>query len=57
MENILGSELLLGGANKKVALDKIFSETTKFVGIYFGAHWAPPSRGFTETLKEVFYNG
>ena len=27
----------------------------KFVGFYFGAHWAPPSRLFTRTL-ETFYN-
>ena len=28
---------------------------TTIVGIYFGAHWAPPSRLFTERLMEFRY--
>jgi len=26
----------------------------KFVGIYFGAHWAPPCRLFTKTLIDFY---
>ena len=27
----------------------------KFVALYFGSHWAPPSRVFTEVLDHEFY--
>ncbi len=30
-------------------------EARDFIGIYFGAHWAPPCRLFTPALAE-FYN-
>ena len=30
--------------------------TCEFICFYFGAHWAPPSRIFTTTLIEKFYN-
>ena len=25
-----------------------------FIAIYFGAHWCPPARGFTNILREVY---
>ena len=51
MNNIIGTELRKGEQN--VGLDTL--EGSKFVAIYFGAHWAPPCRLFTKTLTE-FYN-
>ena len=52
MDKIVGSEVRHGKDTVPVmqALNDV-----KFVGIYFGAHWAPPCRFFTKTLEE-FYN-
>merc|ERR1712054_621392 len=33
-----------------------FKGTGKYIGLYYGAHWAPPSRLFTRNLKEKFYD-
>ena len=27
---------------------------SEFIGIYFGAHWAPPCRLFTTNLEEIY---
>ena len=27
---------------------------SKFIGVYFGAHWAPPCRKFTHSLKKNY---
>ena len=51
MEDILGKELLKGSEN--VPLSQI-QDGSKAIGIYFGAHWAPPCRLFTTNLKERY---
>ena len=33
-----------------------FEEKGEFLCLYFGAHWAPPSRLFTQNLEQTFYN-
>ena len=52
MQDILGTTLRSG--TKTEALDKVLVEGVKYVGIYFGAHWAPPCRLFTETLNSFY---
>ena len=51
MEAIVGSELRQGAdsVNAEGAL-----KDAKYVGLYFGAHWAPPCRLFTGQLAEVY---
>ena len=51
MEDIIGQELKQGSASISTsgALAGV-----QFVGIYFGAHWAPPCRRFTETLTGAY---
>ena len=52
MEDILGNELVA-----QVGVMQPISEAlqgVKFVGLYFGAHWAPCCRRFTSTLKEKY---
>ena len=51
MEDILGSELVINGGVQPVAEALAGS---KFVGLYFGAHWAPCCRRFTTTLLEKY---
>ena len=53
MEEIIGKSLRRG--KETVDLETILSTTQDFIGIYFGAHWAPPCRLFTPALAE-FYN-
>ncbi len=50
MNNIIGTELRQG--TSLVGLDAIGN--SKFVAIYFGAHWAPPCRLFTKTLTDFY---
>ena len=52
MEDILGTELITQG-NAPQALTDAF-QGIKFVGLYFGAHWAPCCRRFTTTLTEKY---
>lgn len=52
MEGIIGSEFLAGTGTCGLAE---VMKASDFVGIYFGAHWAPPCRLFTPQLKD-FYN-
>ena len=33
-----------------------FSGKAKYIGLFYGAHWAPPSRLFCKNLKEKFYD-
>ena len=53
MEDILGKSLRKGeqefATNQVVGINE-----QKFVGIYFGAHWAPPCRLFTSNLVEAY---
>ena len=51
MEEIVGEELRHGLESGSTAA--LIGEA-KFVGIYFGAHWAPPCRLFTTNLKETY---
>ena len=32
------------------------SKGLKYIGLYYGAHWAPPSRLYTTNLKEKFWD-
>ena len=52
MEDILGTELIIAGGNSQ-NLTEAF-QGVKFVGLYFGAHWAPCCRRFTTTLTEKY---
>ena len=52
MEDILGTELIVAGGNSQ-NLTEAF-QGVKFVGLYFGAHWAPCCRRFTTTLTEKY---
>ena len=49
MDSVLGTTFLRG--NDMVNVDELLS-CQEFVGLYFGAHWAPPCRLFTENLKD-----
>ena len=53
MEELVGIDLLKGN-NKKLYETKKLLTQAKVVGLYFGAHWAPPCRAFNERLK-TFY--
>ena len=52
MEEIVGAELVSTG----LAMQPLAEATAgvKFVGLYFGAHWAPCCRRFTTTLTEKY---
>ena len=52
MEKIVGDKLRKG-AESHTTQDAL-SANQKFVGIYFGAHWAPPCRLFTKTLTDFY---
>ena len=52
MEDILGTELVTDGANTQPVAEALAG--VQFVGLYFGAHWAPCCRRFTTTLKEKY---
>jgi len=52
MEGIIGKNFRKG--KETVPLEYVMG-ASEFVGIYFGAHWAPPCRLFTPLLAE-FYN-
>lgn len=52
MEGIIGKQFRKG--KTMVEIDAV-NEARDFIGIYFGAHWAPPCRLFTPALAD-FYN-
>ena len=54
MEEVFGAAKLHNGNNEFTAAQAMDGKEMMFV--YFGAHWAPPSRLFTTTLKDKFYN-
>ena len=60
LQDLVGDTLLKVNGDKIDQVDfntfngKIAS--AKFVCFYFGAHWAPPSRLFTENLKSKVYD-
>ena len=51
MDKIVGEELLKGDASLQTVE---LMANPQFVGIYFGAHWAPPCRRFTSQLKTIY---
>ena len=60
LQDLIGDELLenSNGAVKKISFTDFYSSFNtngKFVCLYFGAHWAPPSRLFSKSLDERFY--
>ena len=60
LQEILGDKLIKVEANVITPVDfnsfySNFSSKGEYVALYFGAHWAPPSRLFTTTLKDKFY--
>ena len=53
METIVGAKPLINSAGDEIKVADLSAEP-KFIGIYFGAHWAPPCRKFTTKLAEVY---
>ena len=51
MEAIVGSSLR---SKSETVQTDIHCTTPKYIGLYFGAHWAPPCRLFTTSLS-TFY--
>ena len=52
MEDIVGATLLGDNAAEQPLTQAMGG--IKFVGLYFGAHWAPCCRRFTTTLQEKY---
>ena len=52
MEDIVGATVLGEGAAEQPLAEA--TSGIKFVGLYFGAHWAPCCRRFTTTLMEKY---
>ena len=50
MEKIMGNELRQG----QFTITTPKFENCQFIAIYYGAHWAPPCRLFTNTLLEFY---
>ena len=48
MEDVLGSTVITQGS-KEIKLTEALKDT-KYIGILFGAHWAPCCRSFTEEM-------
>ena len=36
--------------------DGTIKDKAKYIGLYYGAHWAPPSRLYTTNLEKNFYS-
>ena len=55
---LLGQKLVKGDGNETDfnGWYSEFKKEGKYIGLYYGAHWAPPSRLFTRNLKEKFYD-
>eukprot|EP00356_Strombidium_inclinatum_P002868 CAMPEP_0170480826 /NCGR_PEP_ID=MMETSP0208-20121228/1511_1 /TAXON_ID=197538 /ORGANISM="Strombidium inclinatum, Strain S3" /LENGTH=177 /DNA_ID=CAMNT_0010753427 /DNA_START=14 /DNA_END=545 /DNA_ORIENTATION=- len=58
---LIGKEVLIrdGDSYKTVTFDEFKAQlpaSVEFIGFYFGAHWAPPSRVFTTNLHKDFYS-
>ena len=52
MEDLLGGTVVTQGGGDMPLAEALTN--IKYVGFYFGAHWAPCCRRFTETLKEDY---
>ena len=55
VESVIGSTLRFGQDTLSIKEMVEIHGTPDLIGIYFGAHWAPPCRLFTPALTE-FYN-
>lgn len=53
MEEIIGKTFRKG--KDSIELENLLKDNLDFIGVYFGAHWAPPCRLFTPALSD-FYN-
>ena len=58
VQDLLGAKLVKGDGTS-VDFNSwygAFQGKAKYIGLYYGAHWAPPSRLYTTNLKEKFYD-
>lgn len=53
MEEIIGKSFRRG--KDTIDLETLLKDAPELIGVYFGAHWAPPCRLFSPALSE-FYN-
>ncbi|KAJ4763433.1 Kinase C-like zinc finger protein [Rhynchospora pubera] len=54
LEELIGSKdrnFLICKDDSKISISKLVGKT---IGLYFGAHWCPPSRSFTEMLVKTY---
>ena len=61
LQEILGDKLIKVENNNIVNVDfnaffNAYTGKGEYLCLYFGAHWAPPSRLFTTMLKDKFYD-
>jgi len=49
----VGSEFLTGTEGDTVSIEEI-QEESKYIGLYFSAHWCPPCKGFTPQLVKAY---
>ena len=52
MEDILGDQLIKKDLSAAPTAQALAGK--EFIGLYFGAHWAPCCRRFTSTLMEKY---
>ena len=61
VKDLFGETLNKRGADGKIESIKVddwckgFQGKGKYIGLYFGAHWAPPCRLFTKNIEEKLY--
>ena len=58
IESLFGDKLVKGDGSEVdfKSWHGSFQGKAKYIGLYYGAHWAPPSRLYTTNLKEKFYD-
>lgn len=49
----IGAEFLTGTEGDTVSIEEIQAES-KYIGLYFSAHWCPPCKGFTPQLVKAY---
>ena len=52
VDDILGTELVTEGGALQPTSEAM--NGIKYIGLYFGAHWAPCCRRYTDTLKSDY---
>ena len=61
IKELFGDTLMRRGADgqkEEIKFDDWYSKFQakgKYIGLYFGAHWAPPCRLFTKNIEEKLY--